>query len=203
MDNGPIQPGKGVGRIRYKDLDGDGVINEVFDRTWIGVSDPKLAAGLNFEAAYKNFDFSFFLQGVFGNSVRNSWKELSDFWNIGVQNDRNHPSRILDAWSPTNPDSDIPALSRRDANGERRFSSYFVEDGSYVKLRNLNIGYTLPTSVVEKIKLSNLRFYVTAQNLFAIKKTWGEDKFTGMDPENPGTGYPMPLSLYFGLNVSF
>ena len=203
VDNGPIQPGKGVGRIRYKDLDGDGVINEVFDRTWIGVSDPKLAAGLNFEAAYKNFDFSFFLQGVFGNSVRNSWKELSDFWNIGVQNDRNHPSRILDAWSPTNPDSDIPALSRRDANGERRFSSYFVEDGSYVKLRNLNIGYTLPTSVVEKIKLSNLRFYVTAQNLFAIKKTWGEDKFTGMDPENPGTGYPMPLSLYFGLNVSF
>ena len=203
VDNGPIQPGKGVGRIRYKDLDGDGVINEVFDRTWIGVSDPKLAAGLNFEAAYKNFDFSFFLQGVFGNSVRNSWKELSDFWNIDVQNDRNHPSRILDAWSPTNPDSDIPALSRRDANGERRFSSYFVEDGSYVKLRNLNIGYTLPTSVVEKIKLSNLRFYVTAQNLFAIKKTWGEDKFTGMDPENPGTGYPMPLSLYFGLNVSF
>ncbi|MGB7529461.1 SusC/RagA family TonB-linked outer membrane protein [Sphingobacterium cellulitidis] len=203
VDNGPIQPGKGIGRIRYKDLDGDGVINEVFDRTWLGIRDPKLSAGLNFEAAYKNFDFSFFLQGVFGNSVHNTWKELSDFWNIGIQNDRNHPSRILDAWSPTNPDSNIPALSRRDANGEKRFSSYFVEDGSYLKMRNINLGYTFPSSVVDKIKLSNLRIHVTAQNLFAIKKTWGEDKFTGMDPENPGTGYPMPLSVYFGLNVSF
>ena len=203
VDNGPIQPGKGIGRIRYKDLDGDGVINEVFDRTWLGIRDPKLAAGLNFEAAYKNFDFSFFLQGVFGNSVHNTWKELSDFWNIGIQNDRNHPSRILDAWSPTNPDSNIPALSRRDANGEKRFSSYFVEDGSYLKMRNINLGYTFPSSVVDKIKLSNLRIHVTAQNLFAIKKSWGDDKFTGMDPENPGTGYPMPLSVYFGLNVSF
>lgn len=203
VDNGPIQPGKGVGRIRYKDLDGDGVINEVFDRTWIGVSDPKLAAGLNFEGAYKNFDFSLFVQGIFGNSVRNTWKELSDFWNIGVQNDRNHPSRILDAWSPNNPNADIPALSRRDANSEKRLSTYFIENGSYLKLRNINIGYTIPQSVVERINLTKLRVYITGQNLFALKKNWGDDQFTGPDPENPGTGYPMPLSVYFGLNVSF
>ena len=203
VDNGPNQPGKGIGRIRYKDLDGDGVINEIFDRTWIGVTDPKLAAGLNFEGAYKNFDFTLFMQGIFGNSVRNTWKELSDFWNIGVQNDRNHPSRILEAWTPLNPDSDIPALSRRDANAEKRFSTYFVEDGSYVKLRNVTIGYSLPLSTIERIKLSKLRVYVTGQNIFALKKSWGEDKFTGMDPENPGTGYPMPFSFYFGVNVSF
>ncbi len=203
VDNSAIQQGKGLGRIRYKDLDGDGVINETFDRTWIGSRDPKLMAGLNLEAGYKNFDITLFFQGVFGNSVYNSWKELSDFWNIGVQNDRNHPSRVLSAWSPLNPNSDIPALSRRDANGEKRLSTYFIENGSYIKLRTLDIGYTFPGKMIQKWKMNRLRVYVTATNLLNLKKTWGKDKFTGGDPENPGTGYPMPSTYFLGLNVSF
>ena len=197
------QPGKGVGRIRYKDLDGDGVISEVFDRTWIGVSDPDFEAGLNFEARYRNFDMTVFFQGVFGNDVRNTWKELSDFWNIGVQNDRNHPSRILDAWSPSNPDSDIPALSRRNVNGEDRLSTYFVESGTYIKLRTLDIGYTLPTQLTNNWGVNRVRIYAAGQNLMTLKKAWGANAFTGADPENPGTGYPMPLNLFFGVNVSF
>jgi len=203
VDNSPQQQGKGVGRIRYKDLDGDGVINETYDRTWIGVKDPKFTAGLNLEASYRNFDITVFFQGVFGNSVYNSWKELSDFWNIGVQNDRNHPSRILDAWSPANPNSDIPALSRRDANGEKRMSTYFIENGSYVKLRTLDIGYTFPAKLLEKWSVNRFRVYISGQNLLNFKKGWGKDKFTGGDPENPGEAYPMPVSGFFGLNVTF
>lgn len=203
VDNSPVQQGKGIGRIRYKDLDGDGVITELYDRTWIAVTDPKLMAGLNLEFSYKNFDFTAFFQGVFGNQVRNTWKELSDFWNIGVQNDRNHPSRILDAWSPSNPNSDIPALSRRDSNGEKRLSSYFIENGSYIKLRTVDIGYNFPSKMIERWKLSRLRLYISGQNLMNLKKTWGKDGFTGGDPENPGTGYPMPMTGYFGVNVGF
>jgi TonB-linked SusC/RagA family outer membrane protein len=197
--NSAQQPGKGIGRIRYKDLDGDGVINETYDRTWIGVRDPNLMAGLNFQVEYKNFDFTAFFQGVFGNDVYNGWKELSDFWNIGVQNDRNHPSRILDAWSPLNPNSDIPALSRRDTNGEKRMSTYFIEPGSYIKFRNVDLGYTLPSKLVNKLNIERFRIYVSAQNLFMIKNS----KFTGGDPENPGTGYPMPVTTYLGVNVTF
>ncbi len=203
VDNSAQQQGKGLGRIRYKDLDGDGVINETYDRTWIGVKDPKYTAGLNFEASYKNFDITFFFQGVFGNSVYNSWKELSDFWNIGVQNDRNHPARILNAWSPSNPNADIPALSRRDANGEKRMSSYFIENGSYVKLRTLDIGYTFPSKLMEKWSIKRLRVYVSGQNLLNFKKTWGKDRFTGGDPENPNEAYPMPVTGFLGVNVSF
>lgn len=203
VDNSADQPGKGLGRIRYKDLDGDGVINEAFDRTWIGVSDPKLIAGLNLEASYKNFDITVFFQGVFGNDVYNSWKELSDFWNIGVHNDRNHPSRILDAWTPKNPGSNIPALSRRDANGEKRMSTYFIEDGSYIKLRTVDIGYTFPLKMISRMKMNRLRVYVSGQNLMQLKKTWGNNRFTGGDPENPGTGYPRPSTYFVGVNVTF
>jgi TonB-linked SusC/RagA family outer membrane protein len=203
VDNSAQQTGKGLGRIRYKDLDGDGVINPTYDQTWIGSKDPNLMAGLNFQAGYKNFDITFFFQGVFGNSVYDTWKELSDFWNIGVQNDRNHPSRILGAWTPNNPNSDIPAISRRDENGEKRLSSYFIENGSYVKLRTLDIGYNLPQHLVSKWGMSRLRVYVSAQNLLSFKKNWGRDQFTGGDPENPNEAYPMPLTTNLGLNVTF
>lgn len=203
VDNSAQQNGKGLGRIRYKDLDGDGVINEVYDRTWLGNANPKYTAGLNFNASYKQFDISLFFQGVFGNVVYNSWKESSDFWNIGIQKDRNHPTRILDAWSPLNTGSNIPALSRGDVNGEKRLSTYFLENGSYIKLRTLDIGYTLPQKITQKISMSKLRFYVSGQNLINLKKWWGDDKFTAGDPENPLTGYPMPITGFVGLNVTF
>lgn len=199
VNNSAIQQGKGIGRIRYKDLDGDGVINETYDRTWIGVTDPSLMAGLNLSIEYKSFDITAFFQGVFGNKVRNSWKEVSDFWNIGVQNDRNHPVRVLEAWTPLNPNSTIPALSRADANGEKRLSTYFIEPGDYVKLRTVDLGYTIPGRLVNAIGIERFRIYLTAQNLFAIKS----DKFTAGDPEVPGTGYPLPFTTYLGINVTF
>ncbi len=203
VDNSPEQPGKGIGRIKYKDLDGDGRITETYDRTWIAVWDPDFTYGLNFTAQYKSFDCMMYFYGVVGNDVHNTWKELSDFWNIGVHNDRNHPIRILEAWSPSNPNSTIPALSRRDANGEKRFSTYFVENGSFLKLKTLDFGYTFSENVSNKLSINRLRLYVSAQNLFVLKKSWGKDQFTAADPENPGTGYPQPLTTYLGVNITF
>ncbi len=209
VDNSPQQSGKGVGRIRYRDLDGDGSINEIYDKTWLGSRDPDLMAGLNVELTYKNFDLTFFIQGFFGNEMYNNWKEMSDFWNISVQNDRNHPYRLTGAWTPNNPNADIPALSRRDANGEKRLSSYYIENGSYIKMRTLDIGYNFPDRIASKMGMTRLRLYISGQNLFLLKKNWGKDKFTGLDPEfreptvNDGFRYPMPRVGYFGVNVSF
>jgi len=204
VDNSPEQQGKGLGRIRYKDLDGDGRIDETYDRTWIGVPHPDFDGGLNVDVNYKNFDMTVYFQGVFGQEIYSSYKEYSDFWNITVQNDKNHPERILGAWSLTNQNSDIPALSRRNENGELRLSSYYIENGSYVKCRTAEIGYTLPKRLTEKLYMQKLRFFASGHNLITLKKSWGDDKFTGPDPESPGNdAYRMPLSMTFGFNVTF
>ena len=107
--------------------------------------------------------------------------------------------RVLDAWSPANPDSNIPALTTSDTNREGRVSSYYIENGSYAKLRTIQLGYNLPKSVTDKIRMDRIRLYISAQNLVTIKSS----KFSGNDPENPGFDYPIPLNLTFGLNVGF
>lgn len=221
VDNSPEQPGKGLGRIRYKDLDNDGRITWEHDRTWIGVSDPDFAYGLNFDARYKGFDFSMFWQGVAGNTVRNDWKSYSDFWNVWTQSGFNHATRLLDAWSPTNPDSSIPALSLINQNDERRLSTYFMESGAYLKLRYIELGYNIPGSIVERWGMQRFRIYVSANNIVNLKKWWGDDAYTGMDPENPSkidpqnpsvnpntrreyySPYIVPQIFKTGVNVSF
>lgn len=209
VDNSPEQGGKGVGRIRYKDLDHDGRITWEHDRTWIGVSDPDFMYGLNLDAGYKNFDFSMFWQGIVGNTVRNDWKTYSDFWNVWTQKGFNHATRLLDAWSPSNPDSDIPAVSLINPNDERRLSTYFMESGSYLKLRHIELGYTVPLDIISRIGMQHCRVYVNAQNIVNLKKWWGEDAYTGVDPENPSKSveysspYVRPQIFTLGVNVSF
>jgi hypothetical protein len=95
--------------------------------------------------------------------------------------------------------SNIPAVSTMDNNNEKRVSSYFVENGSYVKLRTIQLGYNFPKKLAEKLYMERLRIYLSAQNLLTIKS----NKFSGVDPENPNFGYPIPLNVTFGLNVSF
>jgi hypothetical protein len=107
--------------------------------------------------------------------------------------------RALDAWSPANPGSNIPALTTSDTNNEGRVSSYYIENGSYAKLRTIQLGYNMPKQVTDKLRLDRIRLYASAQNLLTIKS----GKFTGADPENPGFNYPIPLNLTFGVNVSF
>lgn len=203
VDNHAEQPGKAVGRIRYKDIDGNGKIEEFYDRTYIGVKDPKFFGGITFDFSYHNFDLNIFFQGVFGNKVNNLWKLESDLWNINVPAHKNHPTRILDGWYFDRTDSDIPAISNSTLNAEQRPSSYTVEDGSYLKLRNIELGYTLPQAISKKAAMNNLRFYVSGRNLLTFKKGWGKDRYTSFDPEMPDYGYLTPMFLTFGINVTF
>ena len=208
VDNHAVQEGAGIGRMRFKDLDGNGIINEA-DQDWIYDPTPSFSYGINIYLQYKDFDFTMFWQGVQGvdalttvkpgDDTNGGYKVQTDLWagvNVAYLNKGN---RVLDAWTPQNYNSNIPALSLYDNNNEKRFSSYYVENGSFLKLRTIHFGYNLPKSVVEKLRMSKIRTYISAQNLLTIKSS----KFTGVDPENTLFGYPIPLNLTFGLNVSF
>lgn len=198
VDNHATQEGAAPGRIRWRDLDGNGVINEK-DQTWIYDPTPAFSYGLNVYIQYKNFDFTMFWQGVQGVDVISDLKKETDLWsglNIGFLN---KGQRLLAAWTPQNPDSTIPALARTDVNNEKRVSTYFVEDGSFLKLRNVQLGYVFPKSITSKLHMDKLRIYLSAQNLLTIKSK----NFTGVDPENANYGYPIPVNITFGLNVNF
>lgn len=197
LENSAEQQGKDLGRIRYKDLNSDGVIDDN-DRDWIGNPNPSFTYGLNMSFAYKGFDLNLFFDGVGDVDVINSRKYQTDFWSVDDVGS-NKGSRLLNAWSPSNPNSTIPALTTIDSNAENRFSTYYIEPGDYFKLRNLQIGYTIDQSIVDRIGLSSLRFYTGGQNLFTVNSK----KFTGVDPENPAFGYPLPLTVTLGMDISF
>jgi len=198
IDNHAVQNGAGLGRIRWKDLNGDKVINEK-DQEWIYSPVPDFTWGLNIYLQYKNVDFTMFWQGVQGVDVISDLKKETDLWSgLNISN-LNKGDRLLDAWSPTNMGSNIPAISTMDNNNEKRVSSYFVENGSYAKLRTIQLGYNFPERIASKLYMQRLRMYVSAQNLLTIKSK----NFTGVDPENANFGYPIPLNITFGLNVSF
>lgn len=186
------QPGKGIGRIRYKDLNADGLINDK-DRDYLGDAGPKFTAGLNASFTYKNFDLSFFVQAI-QVKVVNDFKTYTDFSSLWTGT--NWGSRTLDAWTPSNSSSDIPALTLVDNNNEGRFSTYFIENGSYIKLRNLQLGYNLKN--VLKSKVQNARIFLQGSNLLTIKSK----SFTGPDPEIPNYGFPVPVIGTIGLNIT-
>ena len=198
IDNHATQEGAGLGRMRWRDLDHDGKITEL-DQTWIYDPVPDFTYGFNIYLEYKNFDFTAFFQGVQGVDIISDLKKETDIWaglNIGNLN-KGH--RLLNAWCVDNPSSNIPAVTLSDNNNEKRVSTYWVENGSYLKLRTIQLGYNLPQNIVSKLSMQRLRMYVSAQNLFTIKSS----SFTGVDPENPNYGYPIPLNITFGLNVTF
>ena len=197
VDAHATQTGKGIGRIRYKDIVEDNVIDEK-DRTWLGNPHPDFEYGFNIVLDWKGVDLTAFFQGIVGNEINNSVKRFTDFWAVDELGS-NKGTRLLEAWSPVNTGSDIPALSFSDLNNEKRFSSYYIESGSYLKLRNLQIGYTLPAGITRKIKIDKARFYVSGQNLMTLKSS----KFTGLDPENPNLGYPISTTYTIGLNIGF
>lgn len=193
LDESADQLGKGLGRIRYKDLDHSGTIDDK-DRDYIGSSDPKFIYGLNVVLTYKDLDLSFFLQGVQGTTVYNDFKTYTDFSSLWVGT--NWGSRVLSAWTPQNPHSSIPALTLVNRNNEGRMSTYFLEKGSYLKLRNLQIGYNLKRALGGRLQAA--RVYVQGSNLFTIKSR----SFTATDPENPSYGFPIPVIGTIGLNVT-
>lgn len=164
------QPGAQPGDLMFRDVNGDGKIDDD-DRTFIGSPHPDFTYGLTLGANYKAFDISLFFFGSQGNEVYDLTRYYGDFFNLSAYNKN---ARTLDAWTPENTGTDVPRLSLDDNNRNVRPSSYYVRDASFLRLKNLQLGYTLPKSVSEKL---NLRIYFQAQNLFTITD------YEGMDPE--------------------
>ena len=191
------QAGARVGGLKYADLNGDGIINEK-DRTWVYNPVPDFSYGVNVNLAYKDFDFTMFWQGVAGVDVINDQKFQTDFWSI-TDAGSNKGERLIDAWTEINSGSSIPALTTSNGADEGRMSSYFVENGSYVKMRTLQLGYTLPESLVKKLLLQKARVYLSGDNLCTIKSS----SLTCSDPESTAWNYPHTASFTFGVQVGF
>lgn len=179
------------GDLKYRDLNGDNVIDSR-DRKVLGSYFPKINFGLSFSVKYKNMDLSFLLQGA-GDVKSAPVEEIRyAFYNGGKVTEQH-----LNRWTPDNPNATYPRLSMKDSKN-RVTSSFWMQDASYAKLRNLQVGYSLPKQLVAKYGISALRFYCSIDNLFLISG------FEGVDPEAiSGSYYPLTRDYSFGLNVAF
>lgn len=198
------QKGKGLGRIRYRDIDGNGYIDEN-DQCIIGDPNPNVSLGLNLDFKYKGFSLSMFFYSEMGFDVINSTKRQLHFMSYGDRSS-NRSVDILNAWSMANTDATIPAISATDVNNEMRMSTYYVEDGSYVKMKYLKLAYDLPKKAVKAIHAQSVDVHFQIENLFTITR------YTGLDPELPlGTWgaridngpYPRSRNFTMGVNFSF
>ena len=185
-----------LGDIKYVDLNGDGKIDAANDREIIGKEFPSWTAGLGANLYYKNFDLSFFFQGAFDVDAYVNGEAAYAFFNGGKVLERH-----LDRWTPTNHDASYPRITMADQINYQ-FSSYWLEDASYVRLKNLTIGYNIPKNLLNKINLERVKVYVTGENLFTI---------TGMDSLDPesapsnsrGGLYSNVRKISVGLKVGF
>jgi TonB-linked SusC/RagA family outer membrane protein len=163
------------GDLMFTDVNGDGRITDA-DRTNLGHYLPDFTYGLNVSANYKNFDFTMFWQGVQGNEIFN----LLRYHTEGMTRLFNASTVVLDRWTPENPNTDVPRAISGDPNRNSRSSSRWIEDGSYLRLKNLSIGYTVPQALLNSFSrgnISNLRVYLSSQNLLTFTN------YTGYDPE--------------------
>lgn len=183
-----------LGGIKYVDVNGDGIVNND-DRTWIGSTLPKLEYGINVSLAYKNIDFSVFGSGVSGRIGLDPYI----FWNNAVQGRDNAGPGTLNAWTPTNTSSTIPSLSL--AHNDNQTSDYLFRNNSYFKFRNIQLGYTLPESVVKKSGfITKCRIYAQGENLFWITPKG----YIGSDPERTDVNrIPVPRTFTLAVNFNF
>ena len=204
VSNHAIQEGKGVGRLKYRDINGDGTVNEA-DRCIIGDPNPDFAMGLTLTANYKNWTFSTFFSGEFGFDIYNGTRKQLEFMTYGNLY-TNRGVDVLNAWTPENTGATIPALTTVDDNNETRMSTYFVEDGSYFKCKYLKVAYKFDQSWMKTIGLTALSLYGQVENVFTLTS------YKGLDPEVPLSTYgaridngPYPRARTFsvGLNVTF
>lgn len=171
-----------TGDMIYQMADPDAGL-QTSDMAVIGNATPKFSYGMTNDFSYKNFNFSFFLQGVQGNDILNATRIYTE----GMWEPRNQSATVLNRWSPTNKNSTMPRpdLNNTEDNYNTQISSRFVEKGSYLRLKSLILGYTIPKQILEKWKINKLRFYVTGENLLTFTK------YSGLDPE---------VSMYGGTN---
>ena len=188
-------PSEKPGDIKFKDLNADGIINDN-DRAYIGNPNPRVSYGLNLSANYKGFDFSVLFQGVSGVEKYNDLKKIIDYDTRPF----NHSIATLNAWNGEGTSNTMPRSTFTD-NGSSRVSSIFVEDASYLRLKNIELGYTVKSLMGKSgSSFQNVRLYVSAQNLFTITK------YTGLDPESfdmfdQGT-YPQSKAFLLGININ-
>jgi TonB-linked SusC/RagA family outer membrane protein len=192
-----------LGDIIFKDLNGDGTLNAA-DQEILGSAQPKFFGGLTNTFNYKNFDISLFFRFVYGNEIYNNTRAFSE----GMNGVFGQTDGVLDRWTPENPSTTVPRAVYGDPNNNRRVSDRWLEDGSFLRLNNFQIGYTIPQEVLSKTRvLRSARIYASGQNLFTITK------YSGFDPEvstfnitntSPGTDfltYPQARAVTFGVNI--
>ena len=202
----PTQNVAAPGDIKYKDLNGDGKITDA-DRTFLGSYLPKFTYSLNYSASYKNFDATIFFQGNQGNKIFNAQRILAE----GMVRLFNSGTAVLDAWTPTHTNTNIPRAINADPNLNVRPSDRWIEDGSYLRIKNLMFGYTFPTSALSTLTkgaLTRFRVYVSAQNLATFTKYKGWDPEIGSRRTTLTNGidygqYPSARSFQLGLQVGF
>ncbi len=197
------------GDIKFRDIDGNDTI-DLRDRTFLGSFIPKFSYALNIGANYKNFGLTIFFQGVQGNKIYNATRTATEgmirFFNAGTQ--------VLDAWTPDNTNTNIPRAVSSDPNQNARASTRFIEDGSYLRLKNIILSYNIPSKSLQSLTngaVKNISIYISAQNILTLTK------YNGFDPEvgnrTPGSSsltngidyavYPQPKGYQIGINANF
>jgi len=205
-DGTAIQPNAGLGDVIFNDLNDDGKITEL-DMTYLGSASPAMTGGFNANLSYKGFDMVLFINGSYGNEIVNAMYQTlynSKMFECNISQDM-----AVNHWSPENPTSDIPRLDAADLNkNTENFSDLYVENGSYLRVKNLQFGYSLPSGLSKKMHVKNLRVFASFDNLFTFTK------YTGLDPELFGlygdpfhygvdmVNYPQPRTYSVGLNLT-
>ncbi|UOG74724.1 TonB-dependent receptor [Hymenobacter tibetensis] len=211
-----IQPGAKPGDVRFVDYNGDGTISQD-DRQYCGSPNPKFSYGFGSNSSWKNFDLSFFFQGTYGNKIYNGLREDLEGMNLEF----NYSPATLNAWTPDNP-SNFPRAVINDPNLNSRTSDRFLESGSYLRMRTLQLGYTLPKGVLSVAKINSCRFYVSFDNLFTVTNYSGFSpdlgRYNGTDRDGrqvagggildrgvdfPHVAYPLSRTSLLGVQVSF
>jgi TonB-linked SusC/RagA family outer membrane protein len=204
VSNHAIQEGKGIGRLIFRDINGDGIVNDN-DRCIIGDPNPDFAMGLTLTAYYKNWSLSTFFAGEFGFDIYNGTRKQIEFMTYGNLY-TNRGKDVLNAWTPENTGATIPALTTIDDNNETRMSTYYVEDGSYLKCKYIKLGYRFDQSWLQTLGLTAMNIYGQVENVFTATK------YSGLDPEVPlgiygaridNGPYPRARTFSLGLNLSF
>lgn len=202
----PLQPNAQPGDVRFVDINGDGKLDDN-DKSFVGSPWPDFEYSLVLNGSYKGFDLTLNFGGVQGNDIFNGLRYNTE--NVKRYKIMNMSANLTDAWTPQNPDSNVPRITVADPNSNNRPSTLFLEDGSYFRLRLLQLGYTVPSNLVSKLNMGsvNMRLYVGATNLFTLTK------YTGPSPEVSNGGafekgvdrgyYPLYKSINFGLQLSF
>lgn len=201
IDEAPTQENAVPGDIRFVDTDGDGEITEL-DRVVLGNYLPDFTYGVNFNGKFKGFDLAIFFQGSQGNDIYNGFESLRE---QTVRLFNGDPDKFLNAWTPENPNTNMPGFRLNDPNNNRRMSDRYLEDGSYLRLKNITLGYEVPVDGISA--LSRLRLYVSGQNLLTFTN------YSGLDPEigqiaqgligfDAGR-YPIAQSVFVGAQIGF